>query len=352
MPGDDRTGLDSLNEGLADLVTDAVFVFDQRGRLQARNRVFQEKFGPSGGAACGVPVCEALGCAFAEGDDPAGRSAACEYCGWRQAAAEAAQGARAERECRLLTRSGCAHDLLLRAARQGDRAVCAVRDLYEAKRLRVLERAVFHDVLNHGVGIRGLSEMADLTDPEQLAEYMSLIQSSSMRMVDQMLWLRTLRGAEQGSLTPCASPAEAVALLGDVVARFREDAESRHVTIDVRCEPEWAVETDGELARLALGALLQNALEASRRGDQIRVAGEPSGALAVFRIASPAQLPDAVRAQLFMRSFSTKGAGRGVGVYGAKLVVEQFLGGRLWFDGAPAEGAVFGVTVPLVWSGA
>ncbi len=51
--------------------------------------------------------------------------------------------------------------------------------------------------------------------------------------------------------------------------------------------------------------------------------------------------------QLFQRGFTTKGDGRGLGLYGAKLLAEGYLGGTIGFDSDVDSGTVFYVDVPL-----
>ena len=58
-------------------------------------------------------------------------------------------------------------------------------------------------------------------------------------------------------------------------------------------------------------------------------------------------MPEAVKLQVFRRSFSTKaGAGRGVGTYSARLLTERYLGGALRFRSEDGEGTTFVVTLP------
>ncbi len=346
--GDSLAGASA--DALAGLAADAIFSFDPQLRVLSCNRAFRETFcQPAGAAAAGTTFCRLIECLHVDDGGACGTAPACAFCGWLRVAAGAGRGQPSEHECRVVTRSGQAYDLQLRSARDGDQWFCRAKDCYEAKRLRVLERAFFHDVMNQAVGIKGLSDLADVTDPAQMAEYMSLIQGCAARMVDEILWLRTLRGAEQGSLSPCVTPIAAGELLDEVACRFQEDAAARHVQVVLACEGGWVVETDRELLRLAVGSLVLNAIEACKRGDKVCVSGAANGESAEFRVSSAQPLSDDVRAQLFHRSFSTKGAGRGVGTYGTKLVVERYLGGKVWYEPRAEAGAVFGLTVPLVW---
>jgi signal transduction histidine kinase len=57
-------------------------------------------------------------------------------------------------------------------------------------------------------------------------------------------------------------------------------------------------------------------------------------------------MSEAVRLQIFNRSFSTKGPGRGLGTYSVKLLTEQYLGGKVGFTTDPKQGTTFQVTIP------
>jgi sensor histidine kinase regulating citrate/malate metabolism len=50
--------------------------------------------------------------------------------------------------------------------------------------------------------------------------------------------------------------------------------------------------------------------------------------------------------QLFKRSFSTKGAGRGIGAYSMKLFGEKYLNGKVWFESTQKEGTTFYISLP------
>jgi signal transduction histidine kinase len=54
-----------------------------------------------------------------------------------------------------------------------------------------------------------------------------------------------------------------------------------------------------------------------------------------------------VQLQVFQRSFSTKGAGRGLGTYSIKLLTERYLKGTVSFTTDPEAGTTFRVRYPL-----
>ena len=58
-------------------------------------------------------------------------------------------------------------------------------------------------------------------------------------------------------------------------------------------------------------------------------------------------MPEAVRHQLFQRSFSTReGRGRGIGSYSVKLLTEKYLRGDVSFVSREPEGTTFFVALP------
>ena len=83
------------------------------------------------------------------------------------------------------------------------------------------------------------------------------------------------------------------------------------------------VNTDKVLFRRIIVNLIKNALEASTDGDIIKILCKKEKNKFVFCVQNPAVMPRNVKLQIFQRSFSTKGKGRGVGTYSVKLFVEK-----------------------------
>jgi signal transduction histidine kinase len=54
-----------------------------------------------------------------------------------------------------------------------------------------------------------------------------------------------------------------------------------------------------------------------------------------------------IQLQIFQRSFSTKGPGRGLGAYSIKLLTEQYLQGSVTFSTSPKKGTTFIASYPL-----
>jgi len=103
--------------------------------------------------------------------------------------------------------------------------------------------------------------------------------------------------------------------------------------------------------RRMIGNMAKNALEASQAGDVVRLKCEPVGDEIVFSVWNRHVIAPDAQLQIFNRSFSTKGQGRGLGTYSVKLLTERYLKGRVWFRSAEGEGTTFFAAYPLAISG-
>ena len=92
--------------------------------------------------------------------------------------------------------------------------------------------------------------------------------------------------------------------------------------------------------------LVKNAVEACPEGQSVTVGCAPQEDKVRFTVHNPAFIPREVQLQIFQRSFTTKGAGRGLGTYSVKLLTEQYLQGQVGFTSSPEQETVFFVTLP------
>jgi len=65
-----------------------------------------------------------------------------------------------------------------------------------------------------------------------------------------------------------------------------------------------------------------------------------------FSVHNAGAMPRDVALQVFRRSFSTKGKGRGLGTYSMRLIGERYLKGRIFFTSDAAGGTAFFAVFP------
>jgi signal transduction histidine kinase len=96
--------------------------------------------------------------------------------------------------------------------------------------------------------------------------------------------------------------------------------------------------------------MLKNALEASGFGDTITLKCYQKGDEIFFSVNNPLVMPKETQLQLFNRSFSTKGAGRGLGTYSMKLLTEKYLKGKISFVSEEGIGTTFTLCFKMIFS--
>lgn len=300
---------------------------------------------------------EAIGCVHAE-EEPGGcgTAEACRHCGAVNAVLRClVTETPTEAECRISTRAvGEAQSLDLKVTARPFRVedetfvIVTLSDISDLKRRRALERLFFHDVINLAGGLRGMVElMQQIQDPDRLHRLTKDVSAISDSLLDEILAQRELSAAEAGDYH--ARPEDMVVsdLFHEVAHHLRHHEAARSHTILVEPSGSHMIRADHTLARRVLVNMLKNALEASPRGSEVLLsAGDEPDGLVRLSVHNPGFMPREVQLQMFQRSFSTKGADRGLGTYSMKLFTEKYLEGRLTFTSTEAGGTTFSVALP------
>jgi signal transduction histidine kinase len=105
--------------------------------------------------------------------------------------------------------------------------------------------------------------------------------------------------------------------------------------------------SDGALLRRVIGNMVKNALEACRPGETVTLRCSASRNGIEFSVHNPGAMPRNVQLQVFQRSFTSKGDGRGLGAYSMKLLTERYLGGKVSFTSEADSGTTFTGWYPL-----
>ncbi len=305
--------------------------------------------------ASGQRVGELLHCVNSdESDGGCGTTEACTYCGVGRSTPFARQGARGAYECRIQTSEvGNDLDLLIRTTplEIEDEAflVLAATDISHEKRRRALEHIFFHDVMNTAGGIHGLAEIVNRAPPDvAAARYLPMLSVASRVLIDELASQRDLAAAEAGDLRASPRRFSTRALLHNLVdvCEHREVAAERTLAI-TETRDDVPIVSDRVLLLRVLANLVTNALEAEPVGAAVTVSCSLEGDRVHFSVHNPTVMSRAVQLQLFQRSFSTKGAGRGLGTYSIRLLTERYLGGSVRFESTVEAGTTFTIDLPL-----
>ncbi len=304
----------------------------------------------------GLRLGEALGCVCANKMEAGcGTSKNCAECGAARAIRGARSGSPVTQECRVTVSSdGRQQSLDFRTVASPvtlaghSLVLVALEDISHEKRREALERIFFHDVLGAANAVHGLARLVADDDPERAGATAQSLLRASGQLLEEIQAQRDLMLAERGELATRVDECEVDDLLTAVCEQYRwsalaEDRELVHVPLTAG--RRLRVDTT-QLVR-SLGNLVRNALEATPAGGRVSVSARPMAEGVLFQVANPGVIPSHLQLQVFQRSFSTKAArGRGIGTYSVKLIVEQYLMGRVSFVSSPDEGTVFSIWVP------
>jgi signal transduction histidine kinase len=280
-----------------------------------------------------------------------GTSEACQTCGAARAIQSGLAGRIDSRECRILRKDGEALDLQVSTrpleASGGQYVVFTMQDISDLKRRRALERIFFHDVLNTVNLVYGYSQLIELK-PEGVDEFIGDLNRAVVRLTDEINAQRQLLAAESGELKPSEAAVNPVEILQELARQYRASPLADECAIRVvQTVTGVTLKTDAALLGRVLGNMIKNALEASTAGDTIVLRVISDGETVTYSVNNPAVMPRDVQLQVFNRSFSTKGSGRGLGTYSIKMLTERYLHGRVWFTSASGEGTTFYAQLPL-----
>jgi signal transduction histidine kinase len=352
-----------LLQSTIDAMSDVVLILNGHRQIVSVNQALLTMLDCTAERVLGKRPGELLGCQNSStGPDGCGTGEGCQACGAVNAILDSQKtNGTVTRECRVcLTEPvGGALDLSVSATGvdiDGERfVICVLKDISDQKRLAVLARMFFHDVMNTAGSIRGFAELlrehAVKDSPED--EELSLLTQLADQLVEEIQAQRDLTYAESGDLEPEFAPVDTLAILERLRATCARHAVARNRCIELSGVWKGSLITDERLLGRVLANMIKNALEATRPGGKISVGCWEHGPDVVFTVHNEGVMPQKVQLQVFQRSFSTKAKlGRGIGTHSMKLFGERYLGGRVAFTSREPEGTVFSLRIPKVALGA
>ena len=282
-----------------------------------------------------------------------GTSESCRQCGIVQAVLQSqAKGTTIVSECRIFTANGESYEFTVRASPytldNREFTIVSLLDISDRKRRHALERTFFHDVNNILMPIVGFSELLETSDlPDDIGKSINMIKHASKELAAEIASHRKLLQAEDGELSlEFAAGVSSVALIKELVRLSANTWCDRHILRGEHCH-DFVITTDRTLLYRILYNMVKNAAEACSRDEAISVSCFRDNTSGVFSVHNPGFMPPSIQLQLFQRSFSTKGKGRGIGTYSMKLFGERYLKGKVWFSTSENEGTTFFISLPL-----
>lgn len=351
-----RVASDPIIAQLLDSFPESAVILNRHRQIIAVNDKLAALLRRSREEIIGLRPGEALNCIHS-GEEPAGCGTTrfCRFCGAAEALVQhQSTGTPTVEECRILSREN--QDILglnfrisaTRLVVEGEEfTVFAVRDIGDEKRRQMLEQIFFHDLLNVANVLRGIVEMWPDLDGEEAAATSRLASRLTRQLVEEIEFQRNLWAAERGDLEVCITDLDAQEVLNNVCDLCGQQSTDEGKAIVVApLSGHSQFRSDERLLLRVLGNLVKNAIEASLRGQVVTICFQNDG-VPTFQVHNETAMSEEIQAQLFQRSFSTKGqSGRGLGTYSVKLLTERYLAGTVEFVSTPETGTLFTVKLP------
>ncbi|MCG8697228.1 MAG: HAMP domain-containing histidine kinase [Bacteroidales bacterium] len=207
----------------------------------------------------------------------------------------------------------------------------------------------FHDLLNKAGSIDGLIDIITNHNPsEQLTEkYQSFVQRGMKELLQDISFQRDFLRAERGELIIRNQDLQSASILKNIADDFKGYLSNKSFNLVIDPDSDDCLfKSDPVVIIRILTNLTKNAIEAIETDETVTLKAEDKGNTIVFSVHNPTVMPEEIQLRLFKRSFSTKGAGRGIGTYSVKLFSEKYLKGKVWFNSTNEVGTTFFVELP------
>ena len=334
---------------LLDQLPHAVLLINRQRQIVYANPAAAPLFtGKSVDDVIGLRTGEAVNCRHSdETPGGCGTTEFCSQCGANKTLRAGQRGEHASDECRIISKTlGGDLDLRVWAAplsAGGETfTLFTMVDISDEKRREMLERVFFHDVLNTAGGIQGMASLLAVSPLEERDEMSAVVARLSDALIEELKTQQSLPLMESGDLLVQREPVSSLEILQSVAEAYRmhQVRGDRQLRISPDSD-DVTFDTDPKLLRRVIGNMTKNALEACPAGGTVTLSCGIDAERVLFRVHNPTAMPRHVQLQLFQRSFSTKGPGRGLGTYSMKLLSERYLDGEVSFISSEEHGTTF-----------
>ena len=304
--------------------------------------------------AIGKRPGELIGCIHSEEEEGGcGTSEACTYCGAVNAVLECQKtGKKTVMDCRILVGSEhTAYDLRVWASplkiKNEKFIVVTIQDIQNEKWRGFLERLFFHDLLNIITPLLGNIELLKTKENNSKDQLIINIDRIANYVVEEIQTQQIIMNAENESLKIEPIKMNSKHFLVELKELFQKNNLFKERNIEVASDSESIdLYTDKTILRRILGNMIKNALEASPKKGKVTIGCSKKDAEVEFWVHNIGYIPRDIQLQIFTRSFSTKGSGRGLGTYSMKLL-SRFLNSKISFSSSKEEGTVFIIDLPV-----
>jgi len=345
-----------LIQNFIDFIPDIFLILNKERQIvysnQALLQVLKEKNIDS---LYGLRPGEALHCINTKNQKGCGTTASCRYCGAINAILKSQKRINdiVLEECRVKSKyDNAAFDFRVWAKtidlNNKEYTMFVVRDISNEKRRLVLEKTFFHDILNTAGGIQGIMGLLGDASKDELDDLIQLVESASATMIEEIKAQKDILAAETGELKlemRLINSIDILEIVKDIYTKH-EVGDGKYIKISQKTE-SITFTSDGRILKRILGNMIKNALEATPPGGTVTIGAVHKNKNIELWVHNSSVMSEEVKVQIFQRSFSTKGEGRGIGTYRLKLLGEKYLKGKVYCTSEKTEGTFVAIALPI-----
>jgi hypothetical protein len=221
-------------------------------------------------------------------------------------------------------------------------------DIGHEKRKNAIERIFFHDVINLVGNLKGvLSVLADDDYRIDRSEYMEIFSSITDQLYEEIVSQRDLSAAESKNLIVSEQEVKSLDIVNSAIENtmFIENRIKCRISVG-KDSTDFSLRTDPVLLKRIMINMVKNAIEASHDGSDVIIGCNRKKGNAHFYVHNDSYIPEDIQKQIFQRSFSTKEVNRGLGTYSMRLIGENYLKGKVYFNTDKIKGTTFSIDLP------
>ncbi len=210
-----------------------------------------------------------------------------------------------------------------------------------------LERIFFHDIMNTASGISNLIQLMRMTrDDIHHIEEIDLVEDYSSQLINEIMYQRDIIAAEKGQLEVKLTEFSLLDLIDSVLDFLTSNLKYTEITISKKYDfDKLTITSDKTLLSRILINIVKNALEANRDNSEITINILYDESITII-VSNNEVIPVESRPLIFGKGVSTKGTGRGFGMYSSKLLTEKYLNGQISFTSKEESGTSFIINLP------
>ncbi len=345
-----------IMDALLRMASGLLVVLNEDRQIVALNHNFLQTFGiKKVQDALGLRLGESLNCIHAfQKPSGCGTTEYCVSCGAAIAMMSAIQDDQTnEQICALVSdRNGTVSDICLKVKAEpielGNNRwiVFYAQDITQQQFWINLDRVFFHDINNTLTALYGNVQLLELGNPDN--GEIEPIRQEVERLINEVAIQKNYSQHKDVTYTPdktAVSLSDIKRELGMIINGHK--ASSQKKIIEDWPKEDVILETDALLLSRILGNMVINALEATQKGDAIRITITITQENVSWEVWNKTCIPDPIQKRIFQRHFSSKpGDGRGLGTYSMKLFGETYLKGKISFHSTLDQGTTFSFCLP------